>query len=97
LSHPDLRNVSDNDLDAQLRYSKDNLEKELNISVTDFCYPSGKFEDRTINKLKELGYKTAVTTKMGIADQNSDLFRLSRRRVQENSSIQTLVERPTEW
>lgn len=91
LSHPDLRNVSDADLDSQLRYSKDKLEKELNIKIDNFCYPSGKYDEKTISKLKELGYRNAVTTKTGIANETSNIYEIPRLRIQNNTNIGSIL------
>ena len=87
LSHPDLTKLGDEGLDAQLRFSNHDLKDKADIDVFDFCYPSGKYDERTIVKLKELGYKTATTTNNGIASESSNIFELPRIRVQEYTNF----------
>jgi peptidoglycan/xylan/chitin deacetylase (PgdA/CDA1 family) len=91
LTHPDLTKINSETLDNQLRWSKNKLDSELNSTITDFCYPSGKYNNDTIAKLKELGYKTAVTTETGMASQESDLFKLPRKRIQDDSNLALLL------
>jgi peptidoglycan/xylan/chitin deacetylase (PgdA/CDA1 family) len=90
-THPNLTKINNETLDNQLLWSKNKLETELSLSISDFCYPSGKYNDGTITKLKELGYKTAVTTETGIASQKSDLFKLPRKRMEDNSNLALLL------
>lgn len=81
MSHHDLSKISVTDQRKQIFDSK--------ISAQAFCYPSGKFNETTIALVKEAGYKLAVTTKPGIANENSNLFELPRVRV-ENGDGQYL-------
>jgi len=87
LTHPDLRNISASDLDFQLRKSKEKLDKELGQSTTDFCYPAGKYNEDAITALKNIGYKTAVLTSAGVASEESNLLKLPRQRMQNETSI----------
>lgn len=84
LSHPDLATLSDTNQRTQIFNSKD--------STNSFCYPSGKFNDTTISLVKEAGYTTATTTKIGIANETSNLLKLPRVRV-ENGTAQTLLDK----
>ena len=51
-----------------------------------FCYPSGRFTEETVGLVKEAGYKVAVTTKPGIANQDSNIFELPRVRITDIDS-----------
>ncbi|MBM2821022.1 MAG: polysaccharide deacetylase [Candidatus Berkelbacteria bacterium] len=84
LSHPDLTKINIDEVKNQIVNSKG----EWSV----FCYPAGKYNQDVINFIKEAGYLTAVTTKIGIANENSDLFQLRRVRV-ENVSPQTLMDK----
>lgn len=57
-----------------------------------FCYPSGKFNDQTVNLVNEAGYIVAVTTQNGIANEQSDLLRLPRVRI-TNISLEDFAKR----
>lgn len=75
LSHPSLEKLSESAQRKQIFDSK--------LSAETFCYPSGKYNDTTITLVKEAGYKVAVTTSPGIANQDSNLFELPRIRMQD--------------
>lgn len=84
LSHPNLTVLSLADLKKQIDDSKE--------QTTTFCYPLGKYNDQVITKVEEAGYSTAVTTRGGIANQESNLFELPRVRI-ENGGGDYLTER----
>ena len=84
LSHPDLTKININDAQGQIFDSKQN--------ALTFCYPAGKFNDTTVNLVKDAGYLAAVTTKIGIASEKSNLFQLPRVRV-EDTSAQVLKDK----
>ncbi len=77
LTHPnDLKELDDDDLVNELKGGKEWLEKLIGKPVTDFCYPSGKYQTREVTFLKELGYKTARTTCVGNIEKPKDKFRI---------------------
>jgi peptidoglycan/xylan/chitin deacetylase (PgdA/CDA1 family) len=77
LSHPDLTKISLEDGQKQISDSKEDS--------TTFCYPAGRYNDTTVDLIKKAGYKAAVTTHFGIADQDSLDLELPRVRVEESS------------
>lgn len=78
-SHPDCENlITDDELEREILGSKMEIEKELGRKVVHFCYPAGSYNDGVVNKVKEYGYLSAVTTDAGFVDRNTDLFRLKR-------------------
>lgn len=81
LSHPDLTKLDPAEAQSQINQSK-------NKALT-FCYPSGKYNNTIIELVQSAGYRAAVTTHFGIADQNSSILALPRVRV-ENGSAKTL-------
>lgn len=78
LDHLDLAQNSDIVQHKQIFDSK--------LFATTFCYPSGKYNDSAVNFVKEAGYLTAVTTKPGVSNQDSNLFELPRVRIENYSS-----------
>lgn len=93
LSHPDLRKLDEEKIHYELAESKIKLEKELGENIDTFCYPSGKYDERTIQKLKDLNYKFAVTTKTGFADKNTNPYELPRLRIQNNTNLESLLNK----
>lgn len=59
-----------------------------------FCYPSGKYTATTVQLVKDAGYAAAVTTKGGVANQDSSLFELPRLRI-ENISLDNFAKKLT--
>ncbi|MCL5795796.1 MAG: polysaccharide deacetylase family protein [Patescibacteria group bacterium] len=86
-NHPNLANSSDAQLITELKESKNIIEEKIGQTISDFCYPAGKYDERVIKILKENNYKTAVTTKNGVANQNSDLFTLPRIRTTNATNL----------
>ena len=84
LTHPDLTKISLDEARRQIFDSKGD-------SLT-FCYPAGRFNDEVVNLIREAGYVAAVTTKIGIARESSDLLRLPRVRI-EDVNIQAFADK----
>ncbi len=62
------------------------------LDANTFCYPSGRYTEETVNLVKEAGYVAAVTTRDGIANQDSSLFELPRVRI-KNVDLETFANR----
>ncbi|MEI6040116.1 MAG: polysaccharide deacetylase family protein [Candidatus Berkelbacteria bacterium] len=73
--------------------TKEIFDSKLNAET--FCYPSGKYNEETVKLVKEAGYKVAVTTQDGIANQDSNLFELPRKRIM-NISLENFIKKVTE-
>lgn len=65
-SHPDLTKLSYDEIYKEVKTCKDFLEGELGIKVDTFSYPYGSYNDDAIKVIKDLGFKTAVTTREGL-------------------------------
>ncbi|MHA1225156.1 MAG: polysaccharide deacetylase family protein [Candidatus Hodarchaeales archaeon] len=62
LSHPeDLKKLDDRKLTEEIAGSKVYLEQIIEMPVTKFCYPSGRYDDRVKEKVKLAGFKEART------------------------------------
>lgn len=93
LTHPDLRNLSKMSLHKELEESKKTVEQKLGKEITDFCFPSGKYNEAVLKELQEDNYQTAVTTNPGISNVKDNLFLLKRLRITENTHIQATIEK----
>lgn len=63
MSHPaDLKRLYDQDLRYEVQSSKDILESVLGHTVSKFCYPRGRFDQRVRNIVGDAGYLHARTT-----------------------------------
>jgi peptidoglycan/xylan/chitin deacetylase (PgdA/CDA1 family) len=93
LSHPDLSTASDATATKELTESKRLLESIIGKPVVDFCYPSGKYTQKTIDLVKKAGYKTAVTTTAASKTNFRSFYELPRLRVNPTNSSTSLVSR----
>jgi len=82
--HLDLARSTENSVQSEIINSKN--------QSTSFCYPSGKYNDQTIEIVKNAGYLSAVTTKSGIATQKNNMFTLPRIRIQNNTDLQKIID-----
>lgn len=60
-THPNLANASVDETRFQIRESTRELEAITGHAIQFFCYPSGKFNEFTIQQLQANGYLLAVT------------------------------------
>jgi peptidoglycan/xylan/chitin deacetylase (PgdA/CDA1 family) len=61
VNHLNLSTLDDDKIAKELVDSKQILEKELGIPIQYFTYPEGDYSDRVKEKVKEVGYKAALT------------------------------------
>ncbi|NLL96455.1 MAG: polysaccharide deacetylase family protein [Clostridiaceae bacterium] len=100
----DLPYMSGNKIDSELLDSKMRLESITGNKVNIFCYPSGRYSQRLVDKLIEHEYIFSVTTNYGLASKKNNPFLLRRIRVMGSDSgkelkakIETLTKRITEF
>ena len=87
MSHKSLPSLTASKLKEELEGSKKILESNLGIKVTDFCYPSGAFNDKVVQAVKDAGYTDAITTIDGKWKFNNDLYKIPRQRISYGKSI----------
>jgi len=77
-THKDLTQIEDGNIFDEIKNCKLDLEKSLNISIEDFCYPFGRFNESIRDLTKKAGYSSATTMIRGRATQKSDKMLLPR-------------------
>ncbi|MFA5029316.1 MAG: polysaccharide deacetylase family protein [Patescibacteria group bacterium] len=80
LSHINLKIASDQQIREEIVNSKKKLEKILGQAVDDFAYPYGFFNGRDEQTVREAGYSSAVSTRIGKYQSQNDIFSLRRLR-----------------
>jgi peptidoglycan/xylan/chitin deacetylase (PgdA/CDA1 family) len=66
LTHPSLKHLGENEAGDEIEQSKRILEEKLGVEIQHFAYPFGGADNcgqREFRLVKELGFKTAVTTR----------------------------------
>jgi peptidoglycan/xylan/chitin deacetylase (PgdA/CDA1 family) len=106
VTHPELATLSRNEIDRELRESKDAIEQQLSASVTSFAYPYRfpEVDDRFIQDVRQIlqtcGYEVAVTTILGTATPSSDRYLLPRLPVNswdDTRFLQTKLDGGYDW
>ena len=76
--HALTANCTDNELEFEIKESKEKLREWSNKEVKYFSYPNGRFDGRERKILKESGYKLAATDKKRFITKNDDLYLIPR-------------------
>lgn len=71
-------NCTDNELEFEIKESKEKLREWTNKEVEYFSYPNGRFDGRERKILEESGYKFAATDKKRFITKNDDLYLIPR-------------------
>lgn len=77
-THPMLDKLSQQQSQKEIFNCKADLEKMFNISIKDFCYPFGRFNNSLESIVKQAGYITATTMSRGRAESQSNKLNLPR-------------------
>lgn len=93
MNHPDLANISEEKLASEIIESKARLEEIVKKPVESFCYPAGKYNLDVVKMVEDAGYKTATTTKTGIASTKDSRFELKRLRIGHNDGLKTFINK----
>jgi peptidoglycan/xylan/chitin deacetylase (PgdA/CDA1 family) len=87
VTHPNLPNCAENELEYELAESKRRLEDWTGKPVTTFAYPSGSFDGRERRFLEKYGYEIAATIKNGHTGPDSDRYLIPRSGVMDDGSF----------
>jgi peptidoglycan/xylan/chitin deacetylase (PgdA/CDA1 family) len=92
LDHVDLTAVNPDRLQSELVDCKESLANVYSIPVSDFSYPSGKYNDEVENAVKAAGFKTATTTHSGVWKQSDDPYQIPRIRMSESTNLSNILK-----
>lgn len=91
VSHPDLRDLSDERLDSQLVESRAAITEVVGEVGYALCYPAGAYNSRVIEAARSAGYVMAVVTDKGEVLNPGAIFEIRRKRVQAFLPIETFA------
>jgi peptidoglycan/xylan/chitin deacetylase (PgdA/CDA1 family) len=86
-THPILTELTEPDIDAELRHSKQMIEQETGQAVTLLSYPDGCFSDCVRRIAEEIGYSYAVQTRRDLAVGPNDRYAIPRIKIEESHSL----------
>ncbi len=76
-SHPqDIKKLSESDAKAEIMDNKGWLEDIIGRKIEWFCYPRGRYNEKTIEILKDIGYSYARTALVGNSDKCDNMYRI---------------------
>lgn len=78
VSHRRLTCLSSDEIQFELSQSKRSLEQITGTAVTSFAYPEGRYNETTIQYLKDASYRTAVTTDEMLYDHTRGTYQIPR-------------------
>ena len=73
-----LSTITDEQLLNELKKSKEEVENIIKKECEAFAYPYGKFDEKIVSFVKEVGYKNAIVVKRGLFEQDDDVFTIKR-------------------
>lgn len=77
-SHRFLEDLNELEIKEEIFDCKADLEQKFKISITDFCYPYGKYNKNMLSLVNDSGYITATTMNRGRATLQSNKLTLPR-------------------
>lgn len=80
-THPSLKTAGYDKASAEIQVSKQIIEQNLGLPVLSFCYPSGAYNENTLQIIKDAGYTSAVTVAFGYATPQDNRYLLPRIRI----------------
>ena len=78
LDHADLSHCGADQLQAQIRDARQQLEALFQVPVEHFCYPYGAYNDEVVEQVRAAGYQSATTTRRSRARPGDPLLELPR-------------------
>ena len=94
VNHPDLSATDKATQKVELRDSIDFLENKLNTKVNTIAYPSGRYNQTTLDLAKKT-YKLGLTTNEGLASSKDGLLSLNRVRILPTTTAKGLLSEIT--
>ena len=94
VNHPDLSATDNATQKVELTDSIDFLENKLNTKVNTIAYPSGRYNQTTLDLAKKT-YKLGLTTNEGLASSKDGLLSLNRVRILPTTTAKGLLSEIT--
>jgi peptidoglycan/xylan/chitin deacetylase (PgdA/CDA1 family) len=91
MTHTFLSKCTEEELDYEIRQSKNDLEAVWKQEVTYFAYPFGDYTVSSVESLKKNGYTAAVTLDDGLVKGGDDLLLLKRISVVRDDTVPLIL------
>lgn len=92
ITHPDLSATDPNNQLLEVSASKDFLDQQLKQQTMTIAYPSGRYNQETLDLSEKAGYKLGLTTNEGLASAADGLLSLNRVRILPTTTPEQLLQ-----
>ncbi|MCS7250079.1 MAG: polysaccharide deacetylase family protein [candidate division WOR-3 bacterium] len=92
LTHPNLTKLKEEEIEKEVKKSKELLENIFKKEVVTFIYPYGRYDKRVINSLIRNGYLQARGTEFGEANFLLNKWCLRIKEVRKDTKIEEVLE-----
>lgn len=92
-THRKLTELAPDEVETELRRSKEEISSELRLPDLPLAYPYGFTSDSIASVAKSLGYTCAITTETGFNDAATDFFKLRRVLVGDDDDVPAFATR----
>jgi len=86
-THANLTKISNEEVQDQLKFSRENIEEKLGSKVDFFSYPYGAYNNNVIKIVKNTGFKSACSTIRGNRHLSKERFKLKRVMIHHDTTI----------
>jgi peptidoglycan/xylan/chitin deacetylase (PgdA/CDA1 family) len=86
-THPHLNMLSRDTAQREIAESRSQLQQLTGAPIDHFCYPYGAFTATSLELVRAAGYRSAVTTRRGIARSTDDPLQLPRISIHGGKSL----------
>jgi peptidoglycan/xylan/chitin deacetylase (PgdA/CDA1 family) len=90
-THPDLTTLPRDAVMAELVGSRNALERLIGAPIVTFCYPFGRMNADLVWRVRQAGYRLAVTTRRGRAASRDDGLMLPRLSVSGTKGVANVL------
>jgi peptidoglycan/xylan/chitin deacetylase (PgdA/CDA1 family) len=92
INHADLTTVDAADLHHEVAGSRRILEDRFGVTVNNFCYPAGRYDDVVVKAVADAGYRGATTEVPGLAT-SADPYVLNRIEIHLSDGLDGFVSK----
>ncbi len=78
ISHPSLTKLKPEDAKREIEFPKSEIARRLGTPVTSFAYPYGDFDEPVVGMVRAAGYRTGVSTELGLTQTAERILYLRR-------------------
>ena len=83
-THELFSHMTNQEIEKELKESKEEIETHLGERIEGFCYPDGNYNSEVITALKRHGFCYACVTEPGFNGSETDIYRLKRIAIHED-------------